>query len=126
MVFVYRNYPFAPKATFFSAGMSFIAVIALVIAIAQITMVKESAVHIIPAVLCGAAAYFFFFELGRKKADKMAEKEGEQNIRTKAGYALQYCRQHPEAFEQLRQENPDFAAKYEMNDEGKIVKIKKK
>ena len=126
MVFVYRNYPYAPKATFFSAGMSLIAVIALVIAIAQLSMIKNSAFHIIPAVLCGAAAYFFFFELGRKKADKMAEKEGDLNIRTKAAYALMYCSQNPEAYDQLIQENPAFAAKYEKNEEGKIVKIKKK
>ena len=126
MVFVYRNYPYAPKATFFSAGMSLIAVIALVIAIAQLSMIKDSPVRVIPAVLCGIAAYVFFFELGRKKADKMAEKETEQNIRTKANYALMYCNQNPEAYDQLIQENPAFAAKYEKNAEGKIVKIKKK
>ena len=126
MVFVYRNYPYAPKATIFSAAMSLIAVIALVIAIAQISMIKNSALHIIPAIICGVAAYFFFFELGRKKADKMAEKETDLNIRTKASYALMYCNQNPEAYDQLIQENPAFAAKYEKNEEGKIVKIKKK
>ena len=58
--------------------------------------------------------------------DKMAEKEGDLNIRTKAAYALMYCNQNPEAYDQLIQENPAFAAKYEKNEEGKIVKIKKK
>ncbi|MBQ8959706.1 MAG: hypothetical protein IJ071_00595 [Ruminococcus sp.] len=126
MVFVYRNYPYAPKATAFSGFMSAFAVIALVIAIAQVTMIGESPLHIIPTIICGAAAYFLYFELGRKKADKMAEKETDINIRTKANYALMYCRQNPEAYDQLIQENADFAAKYEKNEEGKIVKIKKK
>lgn len=56
---------------------------------------------------------------------KMSEKESEKNIRTKASYALMYCKENPEAYDQLIAENMDFARKYIRNNEGKIVKVSK-
>lgn len=36
-----------------------------------------------------------------------------------------YCKENPEAYDQLIAENMDFARKYIRNNEGKIVKVSK-
>lgn len=114
MIF-YMNYPYAPKATIFSAFMSCLAFISVIGAIIMFSMISSNVIMIIPAVLLIALALFFFFYLSRKVADKMADKETLKNIKTKASYAYTYCHAHPDMYESLLEENPKFAAEMKKN-----------
>ncbi|MBR1757560.1 MAG: hypothetical protein IJ744_02380 [Lachnospiraceae bacterium] len=118
MIF-YRVYRYAPSATAFSVLCSLIGYGCVVGAISLI-----AGALIIPAILVGAIGAFFIIYLGHTVADKIAEKNGKKNIETKAKYARIYCGEHPEAYEYLRSINPDFAAKFTRDENGKIVKMK--
>ena len=63
-------------------------------------------------------------EVYRKLIDRLAEKWSDQNIRTKPRFAALFCRQHPEAYEEICSYNADFAQKYQMDDNGKLIKRK--
>lgn len=108
MIF-YRNYPYAPKATLFSAMMSLLAVVSAFGAIAMFAMMNNNVLFVLPALLCIALALFAFFYLSHTVADKMAEKETDKNIRSNPRYASMYCQQHPDMYESLLADNPKFA-----------------
>lgn len=61
--------------------------------------------------------------LGLILPGKLSKKEAEKNIRTKAKYGLLYCKSHPEAYENIRVINAEFARVYTKNESGKIVKM---
>jgi hypothetical protein len=114
MIF-YRNYPYAPKATIFSALMSCLALLSAFGAIAMFVMMNENIILVVPALLFIALALFAFFYLSHTVADKMAEKETENNIKTKPLYANMYCQQHPDMYESLLEDNPKFAEEMKKN-----------
>lgn len=114
MIF-YRNYPYAPKATFFSGMMSCLTLFSAFGAIAMFVLMNENILLVIPALLFIAFALFSFFYLSHTVADKMAEKETEKNIKTKPRYAAMYCNQHPDMYESILQENPKFAEEMKTN-----------
>ena len=127
--FFYRNYPYAPGATTISAFANLLALLSAVGAIACIggffTQNAKNVLLLLGGVALGALAVFLFLYVGRKLTDQIAEKETKKNLRTKARFAYNYCRQHPEAYETLKAENPDFAAKYTRDETtGKLVKIR--
>lgn len=120
----YRNYPYAPLATLFS-GLSMLFGAMLVfggIAMFLNEGVGEKIAGVV-MILLGALCLYEFFT--HKIADKISHKYSKKNIETKAGYALQYCRQHPESYDYLVSVNQAFAQKYVRNEEGKIVRRKK-
>ena len=125
MVFFYKSYPYAPKATALSglcSGACFLAVIGAICLIAL--GVQRSLLWILPGVVLLAGAAALYFLVYRKLIPEKAKAETEKNIATKGSYAAMYCHQHPEAYEQLMQANPDFAQKYTKNEKGRIVKKK--
>ena len=118
----YRNYPYAPLATLIS-GFSYIG--GFFSAIGAILLLFNASGHpgnIVIGIILAALAVFLFVYVGRTLTDKLAEGWSEKNIKTKARFALLYCKDHPEAYEQLINDNPEFAAKYVRNEAGKIVK----
>ena len=117
MMIFYKNYQYAPIATLVSGLSSVLAVCAVIGGLALFGIRGGSALI--------ALAAFLFFYCSRTLPDKMSEKESDKNIRTKASYALMYCKENPEAYDQLIAENMDFARKYIRNNEGKIVKVSK-
>ena len=94
MIFFYKNYPYSPLATLISAVAN---VFAVLFAVGGIAMIASG---------LRLANYGW----------------SEKNIRTKPRYALQYCRQHPEAYAELAKLNPAFGEKYMVGENGKIVK----
>lgn len=120
----YRNYPYAPLATLFSAmSMLFGAMLSVIGLVLFFNRgVGEKIAGIIMFALGVLCLYEFFTH---KIADKISQKYTKKNIETKAGFALQYCRQHPESYDYLVSVNQAFAQKYVRNEEGKIVKRKK-
>ena len=126
MIF-YKNYTYSPKATFVSAGFSLLAAILLICAIALGVegFGDKNVGAIIGAVVLLVAAVPTFIYGSRKLPDKIAAKDGPKNIYTKPRFALMFVRRHPEAYEQICQRNPAFAAKYVRDPAtGKIVKRK--
>lgn len=120
----YRNYPYAPLATLFSAmSMLFGAVLSVG---GVVLFLNKSVGEKISGVLVLALGVLCLYEFFTHKiADKISQKYTRRNIETKAGYALQYCRQHPEAYDYIVSVNQAFAQKYVRNEEGKIVRRKK-
>ncbi len=114
---VYRYYPYSPLATLLSLLTTLGAVLAAVIGV-----VLLSDKHIVVGVLLIALGVFLYCYVELKVIDGLGQKWSAENIRTKPATAFRYCRQHPEAFEQLCAENPAFAEEYERNEKGKVVK----
>ncbi|MBQ8995934.1 MAG: hypothetical protein IJ091_08970 [Oscillospiraceae bacterium] len=119
----YRNYPYAPLATLFSA---FSMLLGAVFAFGGLALVLGRGVGTkiagVLLIALGALCLYEFFT--HKIADKISAKYSKKNIETKAGYALQYCRQHPESYEYLVSVNEQFAKKYVRQEDGKIVRRK--
>ena len=124
MTVFYKMYTYAPKATCVSVISSLASIISFVGAIACFYLVPGTSAKWVLAVLLLALAVFLFVYCSRILPDKIAEKETEKNITTKARYALIYCKQHPEEYEAIVAVNKDFAGKYMLNEAGKIVKRK--
>ena len=122
MVF-YKSYPYAPKATILSALAAIGTYLGVIGAIALFAAGFKGMLWMVfvgIALLAGSAALYFV--IYRKIVPEKAKVETEQNIATKANFAAMYCKQHPEAYDELIKTNPDFAAKYIRNEAGKIVK----
>ena len=123
MIF-FKNYPYAPKATFVSVLFSLIALFFAYLGIGTVLEFypeQDYASCIIGVLLALPAIPLYIFG-SRKLSKKIAEKEGPKNIRTKAKYALKFVRDHPEQYEQVASDNPEFARKYVRDAFGKIVK----
>ena len=119
----YKMYTYAPKATCLSVLSSVFSIISFIGAIACFYTISGSMKYIL-AVLLLALAVFLFVYCSRILPDKVAEKESEKNITTKARYALIYCKEHPEEYAAIAAVNEAFARKYMLNEAGKIVKRK--
>jgi hypothetical protein len=126
MYITYRSYRYSPTATFVS-GLGSCLVVFLAIAALACIFTCDQHWFLLPlgAVFAAGAVCSWIF-IRNKLSQKIADKNSEKNIRTKAMYAYMFCEEHPEAFEELAAQNPAFAAKYTKDENGKIVKIKKK
>ena len=124
MVIFYKSYRYSPKATIVSALGSVGALLLVICGIALIASAEGNFGMIAAGIALAALAVFVFIYVSRKLPDKIAAKDGPKNIRTKAGYALQYVREHPDQYDAIRAANPAFAEKYTRNADGKIVKNK--
>ena len=123
MIF-YKQYPYAPRATFVSVLCSLVALMFVLTGVALFTEAigeKEYGGCVL-AVLIAAVAIPIYIFGSNKWSAKIAKKDGLKNIYTKAKYGLRYVNAHPEAYETILQANPAFAAKYVRNEQGKIVK----
>ncbi len=124
MIF-YKSYPYAPKASLFSALCAMVSYLALIGAVVCVAFgVKGNALLIVLGVALLAVAGVVYFLVYRKLIPEKAKAESRKNIATKGSFAAMYCRQHPEAYEQLMQTNADFAARYTKNEKDKIVRKK--
>ena len=127
----YKSYPCAPAATLCSALCSCGALLSAIGAIALVGgfFASGSINHEIWALLVGlllaALAVFLYFVVYRKVIPAMAEKQTQNNIRTKADAAYLFCQSNPEAYDELRAVNPAFAQKYERDETGRIRRRKK-
>lgn len=126
MFIIYKDYPYAPQYTFLSFLAEFGAMLGIAGGIAFIVAAFKTGKYLflLPGLLLlpiGAVLYFLVY---RKIIPAKAEIVSKQNIETKARYAASYCWKHPEAYDQLMQINPDFAAKYTKNEKGRIVRKK--
>lgn len=121
---IYKVYRYSNKATVVSALSSLLAVILFILGCACFGAVESMALKIIGGVISLAAAFFCFVYMSRILPDKIAEKDFAVKIKTSVNVALIYCKDHPEQFEEIAAGNPAFAAKYHMDEKGKIVKNK--
>ena len=127
----YKSYPCAPAATLCSALCSCGALLSVIGAIALVGGFFASGTihHQIWALLVGlvlaALAAFLYLVVYRKAIPAMAEKQTQNNIRTKADAAYLFCQSNPEAYDELRAVNPAFAQKYERDETGRIRRRKK-
>ena len=121
-MFFYTYYQYSPLATLLSALINLYSYIAGIVGIflAAKFIKTNIALVILGGVLIVSAVLVFIFL--RKIPAKVAETNGLKNIKTKTGFTVMYCKENPDAYESLCRENPDFAAKYMLTDEGKIVK----
>ena len=126
MYFFYTYYPYSPKATALSAFGNLGGLLGLIGAVFLFYSYSKSILFIPLGIVCAAFAAFCFFYVSMKLSKKVAETDGEKNIRTKYNYAYMYCKDHPEMFEEIAAVNTAFAARYTKDENGKIVKIKKK
>ena len=137
-MFFYKSYPYAPKASLYSALSSLFAYFAVILGAVSVyggffgdlskglfANANKLVVGVV-GVLLLAAGLFVYFYLYRKVIPAAAEKESDENIRTKAAFGYMYCQRNPAEYEHIRAINPDFAEKYQLNEAGKIVKIKKR
>lgn len=124
MVFFYKNYPYAPKATLISGLANGFGYLAGFGALATLISIPKNPVFILPTLLLGALAAFLIVYVGHKLTDKMAGPETEKNITTKPRFAQAYCMANPEAYDHLAEINPEFGQKYMINEKGKCVKRK--
>ena len=107
----------------FCSGLTMFGTI-LSAALAVVLFIQLTAVKIIIGLLLGALAAFLYFIVYNKKIPEKAEEITKKNIETKPGFALQYCRQNPRDYDDIAAVNPAFAAKYMLDENGKIVKRK--
>ena len=126
MYISYRSYRYSPKATLVSGLGSCLVVFLAIAALVCFVICKDNMLLIPLGIVFAAGAVCSWIFIRNKLSQKIADKDSEKNIRTKAVYAYMFCEEHPEAFEELAAENPAFAAKYTRDENGKIVKIKKK
>jgi len=137
MIF-YKSYPYAPKATLYSALSSIFAYFAIIFGAVNVyggffgdlskglfADANKIVVGVIGLLLLGLGLFSFFY-LYKKVIPAKAEKESEENIRTKASFGYMYCKNFPEEYERIRAVNADFAEKYQRDETGKIVKVKKR
>ena len=123
MIF-YKSYKYSPKATLVSLFGSLGALIFVCIGAAMVFGSGGNIPVIVGGVPVIALGVFLFVYVSRKLPDKIAAEDGPKNIRTKAGFALTFVREHPEQYDYIRSINPDFAAKYTRNEQGKVVRIR--
>ena len=123
MVF-YKIYQYSAKATLCSVFFSILALLLAGLAISCFYQIENPVLMIGGVILCAAAAVFSFVYMSRILPDKIAEKDFAVKIKTSPKTAYAYCKEHPELFDEVAAENPAFAEKYRLNEEGKVVKIK--
>ena len=121
MVFFYKSYPYAPSMTLCSA-LTMLGTI-LCVCFGIVLIINLSVLSVI-GVLIAALGAFLYFYVYRKIIPEKAEDITKKNIETKVGFALQYCRANPQDYEAIAAVNQEFAAKYERNEDGKIIKRK--
>ena len=126
MYISYKSYRYSPIATFVSGIGSCLVVFLAIAALACFFTCSNNMLLIPLGIVFIAGAVCSWIFIRNKLSQKIANKNSEKNIMTKAVYAYMFCEEHPEAFEELAANNPAFAAKYTRDDSGKIVKIKKK
>lgn len=124
MVFFYRNYPCAPKATLISGLANGFGYIAAIFTIVLATNIPKRPIYILPVLLLAGLAAFLIIYVGHKLTDKLGPAEAEKNITTKPRFAQAFCSIHPEEYDRLAQINPEFGRLYEKNDKGRVVKRK--
>ncbi len=123
MIF-YRSYPCAPKATLISGFANIVGYLAAIMAIVMATQIPSKPIYLVPFILLTVIAAFLIIYVGRKLTDKLAGPETEKNIATKPRFAQAYCNYHPDEFERIAELNPEFAAKYEKTEDGRVIKRK--
>ncbi|MBQ4288496.1 MAG: hypothetical protein II749_00860 [Clostridia bacterium] len=125
MIF-YKNYTYAPRATFISVLFSLLAFLLAVCGVMLFVqgINDKKYLECVFAVILAAGAVVSYIFGSVKLSKKIAQKDGVKNIYSKAKYALIFLRQHPEAYDDIVRKNQDFAAKYFRDETGKIVKKK--
>ena len=124
MVFFYRNYPYAPKATLLSGFANGFGYLCAIGAICTLISIPKNPIFILPTIILGGLAAFLIIYWGRKLPDKLAGPETEKNVTTKPRFAAAYCQANPDAYDHLAEVNPEFGQKYVMNEKGRCVKRK--
>jgi len=71
-----------------------------------------------------ALAIFFYFFLGKKVGGAMAKKDFQKQIHTNPIVAYNYVNNGHASYEEIAAINPAFAAKYEVNQFGKLTRRK--
>lgn len=123
-MFFYKNYKYSTLATLVSGISSLGAVVLFILGCFGGSLIDSKPIKIVVMVISIAAAFFIFVYCSRILPDKIAEKDFAKKIKTSAAVALLYCNDHPDEFDAIAAENPNFAAKYRKDENGKIVKNK--
>ena len=120
-----KRYPYrySPIASLVYMGFDYLSLGFVVIGIILFkeTFVEKDYLSCLISVLIVAVGVLIAVLCSNKLSAKIAEKNELNNIKTKAKYAKLFVEDHPEAYEQMIRENPDFAEKYVRDESGNIV-----
>lgn len=116
----FNEYRYSVKATFFSAFFCMAAFLFIIPGIYCFCYIKNPVLMALGIILSVAGGVFTYLYLGKTVADKIAEKDFKKKITSNVKFAYEFCRQNPEYFESVAEDNPDFAEKYRMDSDGNI------
>ncbi len=125
MIFIYTSFEYSNKATFFAILMDLIAYGLGLGAIVCFFLTVKFGILMVPlGFLLIALSIFFYFFLGKKIGASIAKKDFEKQIHTNPIVAYNYVNNGRASYEEIAAINPAFAAKYEINQFGKLTRRK--
>ena len=121
--FLYNRYEYSFKATVvsFIGGAGGLAFIFLAVEVFRGGMEIKDSGECARAVLWAVLGVIFYYQVSKKLAKKIAEKEWSKKVRD-ASFCYQYALEHPEYYDKFVRANKEFAAKYVRTADGKIVR----
>ena len=126
MIFFFTTFEYSNKATIFALFMDLIAYILSVVGLILLFLsVWFGARFVYIGLLLFVLAFFFYFFMGSKLGRRIARKDFQKKIYTDPIVAYNYVNNGHATYEEMAAKNPAFAAKYELNQFGKVTLRKK-
>lgn len=126
MFFIFTSFQYSNKATLFAILMDLLAyscglggIVVLLLAL------KMGPLFVLLGLGLIALAIFFYFFMGSKIGAKIAKKDFQKKIYTDPIVAYNYVNDGKATYQEIAAINPAFAAKYEVNQFGKLTQRKK-
>lgn len=119
----FNEYRYSVKATFFSAFFCMASLLFIIPVIYCFSYIKNPVLMALGIILSVVGGVFTYLYLGKTLADKIAEKDFKKKITSNVEFAYEFCKQNPENFESVAEDNPEFSEKYRMDSDGNIYQI---
>ena len=126
MFFIFTSFRYSNKATLFAILMDLLAygcglggIVVLLLAL------KFGPLFVLLGPGLFALAIFLYFFVGSKIGAKIAQKDFQKKIHTDPIVAYNYVNDGKATYQEIAAINPAFAAKYEVNQFGKLTQRKK-
>lgn len=131
VIYFYKTYKYAPKATNFSGLSMGLTILGLICgAPSAIAYFTNENTHKLPFLILGilllSMAAVSYFWLYRVVVPSYAIKEHPANLKTNMSVAVQYVKDNPNQYDYICSINHAFAAKYEMQEAGGTMNLRKK
>lgn len=115
----FKTYKYSGAATAVSVFSAMIVLLCSIFAIAMLFTVNIIGFIILLAIVI-VLNWFFIEDI----PDKIAEKDLKSKLRKRPKFACKFCNENPGTYFAVAAENPKFAEKYYLNENGKVVKKK--